>query len=358
MALTQENTLQVALTGDGVSTTFIFSPSMLYVLDLLDANAPGNIATPASSVTVQSVPGAWVMPTASVDLYGNVTLTFGTAPTAITGYVQLQLNYTGVLAGTTSSWTSATALNTTWTLPLSGLSMVQVAFTVTGSLTGGTVLFQASVDGGTWFGIQGTTPSAFTTLTGWQTGVGTQAVQFNVAGFSYFRLLLTPALTGTGTLGFVINGTQRGLETFLTVGQSAAANLNCTATLAAGVNAIGTVIDTPTATSSIALAATVINASGAKTLIKGSAGNLFGMFFQNNTAVASFIQFFDAATVGAVTLGTTAPVWAAPIPASGILLIPVGHFALKNFASGIVFAATSTLQGATVESMSGTIESL
>ena len=109
---------------------------------------------------------------------------------------------------------------------------------------------------------------------------------------------------------------------------------------------------------SAALDAAIISASGALTLIKGSAGNLWGMFFQNNTAGIAWIQFFDAATTGAVTLGVTVPVWAAPIPASGILTIPPGARALLAFVNGIVYAATSALGGATPESQSGTVEFL
>ena len=107
-----------------------------------------------------------------------------------------------------------------------------------------------------------------------------------------------------------------------------------------------------------ALDAAIISATGALTLIKGSPGKLWGMFFQNNTAGIAWIQFFDAATTGAVTLGVTVPVWAAPIPASGILTIPPAALALLAFASGIVYAATSTLGGNTTESQSGTVEYL
>jgi hypothetical protein len=153
------------------------------------------------------------------------------------------------------------------------------------------------------------------------------------------------------------------LATVTTVGTVSAARVvgNAGATLDA---AIGGVAPTnavwhtaaPATASAAALSATIISATGAKTLIKGSAGNLYGMYFLNNTAVASWIQFFNAATTGAVTLGTTAPVWAAPIAANGILSIPPGALALLNFSAGIVYAATSTLQGATTESMSGTVQ--
>ncbi len=108
---------------------------------------------------------------------------------------------------------------------------------------------------------------------------------------------------------------------------------------------------------SAALDAAIISASGALTLIKGSAGSLWGLFFLNG-GTASWIQFFDAATTGAVTLGVTVPVWAAPIPASGVLTVPPAARALLAFVNGIVYAATSTLGGATPESNSGTVEFL
>ncbi len=106
------------------------------------------------------------------------------------------------------------------------------------------------------------------------------------------------------------------------------------------------------------LSAAIISATGAKTLIKGSAGSLWGMYFLNNTATPSWIQFFDAAATGDVTLGTTPCNWAAPIAANGSIYIPPGIFGQLAFTLGIVFAATSTLNGASTESMSGTVEYL
>lgn len=107
-----------------------------------------------------------------------------------------------------------------------------------------------------------------------------------------------------------------------------------------------------------ALDVAIISATGALTLVTGSPAKLWGMFFQNNTATASWIQFFDAATTGAVTLGTTPSNWAAPIPASGTLIVPPAALALLAFVNGIVYAATSTLNGMTTESQSGTVEFL
>lgn len=106
------------------------------------------------------------------------------------------------------------------------------------------------------------------------------------------------------------------------------------------------------------LSALIINATGAKTLVKGSAGQLFGMFFLNNTATPSWIVFFNKATTGAVTLGVDTPDWAAPIAANGTLYIAPGDLAQKNFTLGIVYAATDSLVSSTTESMSGTIEYL
>lgn len=348
MAIQQTIPIDLYLTGDGTSTSFTYSFTKLFALLFDTGGVIVNPNTIPSSATVIGFNATLPTPTTSLDGFGNLIVTFASAPgNGVSGEITVQLSFaSGTLAGTTAAWTSATALNTAWTLPLAGSNTVTVGFVQTGSITGGTILFEVSQDGANWFPIQGALTNLFTSLTGWQPGVGSLPVQFDVAGFSWFRLRLNPVLTGTGTVTFIIQGTALPNESAVTVGQSSAANLNAT------------VINAPTATTAGALSAAIISATGAKTLIKGSTGNLYGMYFLNNTAVASWIQFFNSATVAGVTLGTTVPVWAAPIAANGTLVLHPGTVALLNFAAGIVYAATSTLQGATTESMSGTVEFL
>lgn len=69
---------------------------------------------------------------------------------------------------------------------------------------------------------------------------------------------------------------------------------------------------------------------------------------QNANAAAVFIQFFNAATAGAVTLGTTVPIFWLAVPSGGIL--DTGFLAISPgaFPAGVVVAATTTPNGATV----------
>lgn len=72
----------------------------------------------------------------------------------------------------------------------------------------------------------------------------------------------------------------------------------------------------------------------------------------NEAAAESFIQFFDAAQVGDVTVGTTANRFALPLPASGGGVVPLPS--KINFQKGLVAASTTTASGnstATVDAL-------
>jgi hypothetical protein len=81
------------------------------------------------------------------------------------------------------------------------------------------------------------------------------------------------------------------------------------------------------------------------TLIKSSQAELGGWFIFNPNATTAYLQLFNAASTGAVTLGTTAPTLSLGIPAGGgaNLASPNGI----QFSSGIVIAATTTRAGST-----------
>jgi hypothetical protein len=334
MAIQQVVTVEIVLNGDNVATSFTYSFTKLFQL-ILDSGQIVNAGTLPSGATLNSVVGA--IPaggSASLDGFGNLVLTFSGAWLGQgTAFVAL-LFASGTLSGTTQAWTSATTANTTWTLPLAGSNSVLVPLVVTGTVTTGTITFTASADGATWFPIQGVVAAGGQALSSWNSALGNTVLLFNTVGFSYLRLTLTVVIAGTGIVTFIMRGSNA----------------------ISGV--LDTVINVPTISAGGALSGAIINATGAKTLVKGSTGNLYGVYFLNNTAVASWIQFFNSATVAGVTLGTTVPVWAAPIAASGILIIHPSTLALLNFTAGIVYAATSTLQGATAESMSGTVQYL
>lgn len=74
-------------------------------------------------------------------------------------------------------------------------------------------------------------------------------------------------------------------------------------------------------------------------------GNIYGFYIENNSASEIYIQFFDAASAGAVTLGTTVPDFTFRIPASGAFGKDSNDSPLKFMAKGCVVAVTSTRTG-------------
>jgi hypothetical protein len=81
--------------------------------------------------------------------------------------------------------------------------------------------------------------------------------------------------------------------------------------------------------------------------VKSSAvGTLYGLSAYNPNASVSYVQSFDVATAGAVTLGTTVPNESWPIPANGWYDVPINDLGLLR-ANGIQLAATTTATGST-----------
>jgi hypothetical protein len=82
------------------------------------------------------------------------------------------------------------------------------------------------------------------------------------------------------------------------------------------------------------------------TSIKGSAGVLFGLQAINTTASVRWVQIFDAATTGAVTLGTTKPDYEVQLPANSQVFAVLPDFGVP-FTAGIIYAATTGEAGGT-----------
>lgn len=151
----------------------------------------------------------------------------------------------------------------------------------------------------------------------------------------------------------------------LTVGNPTAANLTGTVSIAgaqtlATVTTVGTVsaitagsVTPVPATGSIGLSNLILNAAGALTAIKGSAGNFYGFSVQNNNAAVAYLEVWNVAT-GSVTLGTTAPIAAYIIPASGSLTIPP-HLSLMYSATALCYAVVTAYNGSSLASVTGTI---
>lgn len=86
-------------------------------------------------------------------------------------------------------------------------------------------------------------------------------------------------------------------------------------------------------------------AATALTVARGTAGTLHAYAIGNTAnSAASFLQIFDAATTGAVTLGTTAPKLSVPLVANGASNITDLEIPLS---AGLVWACTTTETGST-----------
>ena len=110
---------------------------------------------------------------------------------------------------------------------------------------------------------------------------------------------------------------------------------------------------TPTTAAAQALSALNVNASGALTALKATAGNLYGFSMLNNTASPVFLEFWNIAA-GSVTLGTTAPTQVYVIPANGTLTV-IADTAQMNGAAAMSYAAVTAYNGSTPASVSGSI---
>lgn len=239
MAIQNQITLQVQLAGDGAATTFTFSPNKLFEL-FLDAGLVGNPSTPATSAAIVGVPAGWPAgQSATVDIYGNLTLTFASAPPATAGYVQVQLNFGSGLSTSTAAWTSATALNTALTQTILGYNTVAVTQTISGTITGGAVFFEVSSDNVNWFAIQGNQPQTFG-VSAASALTGNGILQFNVAGYAFFRVRLQTAITGAGTATVTIVASNLASAGLVTVGQPFGQALHMVLDDASGGNAVTT----------------------------------------------------------------------------------------------------------------------
>jgi hypothetical protein len=227
MAIQQTVAVALTLVGDGSSTVFTYSFNQLFAF-APQAAVVVNSGTLPTSATAINPDGYLPTYVPTLDGFGNIVLTFS-GPWTGEGTATILLAYnSGTLSGTTQAWTSATATNTTWTLPLNGQNNVQVGFVVSGTVSAGVIAFQVSQDGANWLPIQGAQASAYNAVTSWNSTLGTSSFEFDTAGFAYLRVNLTTPITGSGTVTFIIQSSQVSLEPVPTVGQSNAALLNAT----------------------------------------------------------------------------------------------------------------------------------
>lgn len=81
------------------------------------------------------------------------------------------------------------------------------------------------------------------------------------------------------------------------------------------------------------------------TLIKAGPGRLTGFDIYNSNVAVAYLQLFDAASVNAVTLGTTVPIKSIGIPGAGRASRDFSNG--MSFANGLVLAISTTRLGLT-----------
>lgn len=92
-------------------------------------------------------------------------------------------------------------------------------------------------------------------------------------------------------------------------------------------------------------------------LVSGQRTGLFGYKIENNHSAAIYVSFYDAATAGAVTVGTTSPVFTVMVPANdGVVLPPRSDSRLKDFLLGVVISASTSRNGTADVAADPTVE--
>lgn len=83
--------------------------------------------------------------------------------------------------------------------------------------------------------------------------------------------------------------------------------------------------------------------TGTPALVHNAKLNLYGFTVVNNTAALAYVQLFDKATTGAVTLGSTVPDAVIPVPPNGSVSRSFPE--AVEFGNGLVVASTTTRNG-------------
>src|SRR5277367_549562 len=98
-------------------------------------------------------------------------------------------------------WDQTATLNSTLVDVTPGSASVTITISTSGTVTAAQLVFEASTDGTNWVSMVGIVQSTFAIFTNWQPSFGSPVVlQFNIAGFTQYRVRLSTVITGTGTV--------------------------------------------------------------------------------------------------------------------------------------------------------------
>lgn len=95
--------------------------------------------------------------------------------------------------------------------------------------------------------------------------------------------------------------------------------------------------------------------SNTPVLVFAGRGNIYGFLVENNDASAVFIQVFNKASAGSVTLGTTVPDFTFKIATSSSFGKDANDTGLHWLDAGCVIAITTTRTGSTAPAAGSTV---
>lgn len=98
------------------------------------------------------------------------------------------------------------------------------------------------------------------------------------------------------------------------------------------------------------------NLSASPVEVFSGRGNLYGFLVENNTATDVYLQVFDAAASGDVTVGTTSPVFTVRIPGSSAFGKDADDMSYRFMSRGCVVAVTTTRTGNTAPATDATAQ--
>lgn len=175
----------------------------------------------------------------------------------------------------------------------------------------GTIAFEVSNDGANWYSLYMVRGSSGTgEASRALTGTTLESWRANISGWGQVRVRCTAYTSGTAAIAIapVNMAFEPAAVSSVTVGGSVTATLAASANLAADVaSGVRT-----TATNALSRTKVVSAASTNATLVKASAGRVYGWWFANTTASWRFVKLFNKAS--APVPGTDIPVDVIAVP--------------------------------------------
>jgi hypothetical protein len=222
------------------------------------------------------------------------------------------------LAPVTTTWNSATAINTAQTLATAGYDTVIMTFVPTAPITAGAITFEV-YDGYNWLTLKAPRTDSYLTDTVFSlVGATTHSWQLSAAGYPQVRARLSTAIVGAGNVTVVSIVSSAPDVSLVTVG------IDPGSTLPAGVNNIGAVT-IPTGGTTVISGQALLAAAGTAQALPSNA-------LLNGVTVTAY-----ANNTGVITLGGAGVTNTVTGAGNGIRLQPGQSYAFSVSNSNAVY---------------------